>query len=379
MDVVDVALAGVSGHGRTHLRNIRRLADAGVVRLAGVCDPRPLAADPALRDEFGDLLTDVPWHEDLEGMLAAAGPAVTVVCTPIHTHTRLTLAALAAGSHVLLEKPPAATLADFEALDAAARASGLGCQVGFQSLGSAAVDAVRGMLAGGVVGEVTGIGAVGTWQRDAAYFGRAAWAGRRRLGGVPVVDGALTNPFAHAVITALALDGSLSAGSLERIEVELYRANPIEADDTSCLRLRTAGGMTITVAVTLCAQAVRPPVITVHGTRGLITLAYKEGEVRLLADGAERAETYAAKDLLLDLVEHVRDPARPLLVPLPATGAFMEVVEAVRTAPDPRPAPAAHPVGSGPARRYEIPGIDALAARSAREHALFSELDPAWR
>ncbi len=103
------------------------------------------------------------------------------------------------------------------------------------------------------MGEIVGIGAAGAWQRDASYYARAPWAGRRGLGGVPVVDGALTNPFAHATATALALDGDTGADGLREVGVELFRANPIEADDTSCLRLVTARDTTITVAVTLCA------------------------------------------------------------------------------------------------------------------------------
>ena len=92
-----------------------------------------------------------------------------------------------------------------------------------------------------------------SWQRDDAYYGRATWAGQRTLGGVAVVDGVLTNPLAHATATAVALDGG-AGGGLHDIRVELFRANPIEADDASCLRLVTAGGTPITVAATLCAE-----------------------------------------------------------------------------------------------------------------------------
>lgn len=48
---------------------------------------------------------------------------VIVINTPNHLHREQTLAALAAGKHVLLQKPVAATLADAEAIDAAARAA----------------------------------------------------------------------------------------------------------------------------------------------------------------------------------------------------------------------------------------------------------------
>ena len=53
----------------------------------------------------------------------------------------------------------------------------------------------------------------------------------------PVLDGALVNPFAHAVMQALAVLGA----PVERWS-RLYRARPIEVDDTAALRLTLAGG-----------------------------------------------------------------------------------------------------------------------------------------
>ncbi|MGX7826604.1 Gfo/Idh/MocA family protein [Actinokineospora sp. 24-640] len=369
---VDVVVVGVHGYGRSHLRGVRRLAEAGEgVRLAAVCDPRP--PDAAVRAEIGD----VPAYADLAEVPAGPGPRVTIISTPIHTHADLALSALASGSHVLLEKPPAPSLAEFERLTAGVRASGLACQIGFQSLGSAAVPAVRGLIADGAIGAVRGIGAAGTWQRDHSYFTRSSWAGRRVLGGRDVVDGALTNPFAHAVATALAIDGSTARGQIHDIAVELLRANDIEADDTSALRVRTARGTVITVAVTLCAEQVRSPHVIVHGTAGTITLHYKEGLVRLRTPDLDVTSTHPETDLLADLLVRVGNPDHGILVPPEHTGAFMEVLEAVRLAPDPRPLDARHvrAVGSGPERRLVVDGVDEAVLRSAQELALFSELN----
>jgi len=370
-----VVLVGVHGHGRWHLRNLDRLRHAGVpVRLAGVCDPQPPG------DEERDLIGDVPVSASLDDLLAAVQPDVTVVCTPIHTHADLTLAAAAAGSHVLLEKPPTTTLAGFQRLVTRMTASGRACQVGFQSLGSHALPHIRTLIADGAVGDVTGIGAAGAWQRDSSYYARAPWAGRRTLGGVAVVDGALTNPLAHATATALALDGETGQEGLRELRVELFRANPIEADDTSCLRLVTARGTIITVAATLCAERSAEPYLIVHGTRGRIVLEYRTGRVRLEAGGREETAEFPATDLLENLVAHVRDPGVPLLVPLVATRAFMQVVEAVRLAPEPLEVPPEYrrtdTTGAYP--RRVVPGVDAAVARSAEDLALFSELDLPW-
>jgi predicted dehydrogenase len=372
----DVVLVGAHGHGRWHLQNIDRLVRSGApLRLAGVCDPRPPEGDELAL--VGDAVVTTRLEEVLDGVR----PDVTVVCTPLHTHVDLTLAAVAAGSHVLLEKPPTTTLAGYERVLAGVTASGRVCQVGFQSLGSLALPHVRALMAGGAVGEIVGIGAAGAWQRDSSYYARAAWAGHRRLGGIDVVDGVLTNPLAHATATALALDaaGTGEAG-LREVRVELFHANPIEADDTSSLRLVTGRGTTITVAATLCAEREAEPYVVVHGTRGRITMEYRTGRVRLESDGRADDSRHGSTDLLENLVAHLREPDVPLLAPLAATRSFMHVLEAIRLAPDPSEIPPQYvrTDTSGPFPRRVVPGIDGAVTRAADELAMLSELGLPW-
>ncbi|WP_243795224.1 Gfo/Idh/MocA family protein [Saccharopolyspora gloriosae] len=369
-----IVLAGMHGHGRWHLRELERLRDTGM-RLAGICDTRPPA------DGDRRLIGDVPVLPVLGDLLDRVRPAVTIVCTPIHTHADLALLAARSGSHVLLEKPPTPTLAEFDRLATGLASSGRACQVGFQSLGSHALRYVRAQIEAGVIGEVRGIGAAGAWRRDAAYYGRAKWAGRRSLDGVPVVDGALTNPFGHATATALALDGVRGDEELRDVEVELYRANPIEADDTSCLRLVTARETTITVAATVCAEGEVAPYVVVHGTSGRIVLEYRTGRVRLETGGGLRITEHGFTGLLENLVAHVRDESVPLLVPPAATRPFMQVLEAVRTAPEPREIPPSRRWidRDGPNPRFVVTGVDEAVVRSADELLLLSEVDSTWR
>ncbi|WP_320777553.1 Gfo/Idh/MocA family oxidoreductase [Streptomyces sp. CRN 30] len=368
-----VVLAGARGHGRWHLANIRRLAEQGLVRLAGICELTPLTAE-----ELGDGLGTPEQSSDLGALLDTTGAAVAVICTPIPTHTDLALTAAARGVHLLLEKPPAPSYAEFERMADGVAAAGVACQIGFQSLGSHALPAIRRLLAEGVIGEVTGVGGAGAWARDEAYFRRAPWAGRRRLDGVDVIDGALTNPLAHAVATALALDGSVRAEDVAGIETELLHANAIESDDTSCVRITTAAGGRITVAATLCAEHPGEPYVVVHGTSGRITLYYKQDRVLVqrAGHGPEEYE-HGRTDLLENLVQHLTDGTE-LLVPPATTGAFMQVVEAIRRAPDPAALPEdAWRHEPGRARRV-VPGIDALVAGAADTLALYSELGAAW-
>jgi hypothetical protein len=162
--------------------------------------------------------------------------------------------------------------------------------------------------------------------------------------------------------------------------VELFHANPIEADDTSSLRLVTARGTTITVAATLCAEREAEPYVLVHGTHGRIMLEYRTGRVRLESDDRVEESRHGATDLLENLVAHISEPQVPLLAPLAATRSFMHVLEAVRIAPDPREIPAEYvrTDTSGPFPRRVVPGIDDAVTRSADELALLSELGLPW-
>ncbi|MEU0391750.1 Gfo/Idh/MocA family oxidoreductase [Streptomyces sp. NPDC006208] len=374
-----VVLAGARGHGGWHLHNIRRLERLGLVRLAGVCEPAPLAAD-----DF-DGIDAMEQSSDLDALLASTGARIAVICTPIQTHTELALTAARRGVHLLLEKPPAPSYAEFGRLTAGIAAAGVACQIGFQSLGSHAMASIRSLLADGAVGEVLGVGGAGAWVRDESYFGRSPWAGRRRMNGVDVVDGALTNPLAHAVATALALAGSPNAEDVAEIETELFRANAIEADDTSCVRVTTTGGNRIAVAATLCAETAAEPYVIVHGTGGRITFWYKQDRMLLQRAGHGPVESvHGRTDLLENLVGHLTHGTE-LLAPPAATGAFMRVVEAVRTAPEPVELPASvwrslpGGVSAGAvAPRRVVTGVDGFVVACAENLSLYSELGAPW-
>ena len=356
-----VVLVGASGYGRSYLREIVELEAAGLVRLAGVCEVARLDAE-GLR-----LVDGRPVSPDLPRLLADTRPDTGVVSTPMHTHLPLARHVLASGAHLLLEKPPTPTLRQWREL--VDLTSGVACQVGFQSLGSGAVTRLAELVRNGELGEVAGIGVRGAWSRDDAYYARAPWAGRRTLDGEPVVDGALTNPYAHAIATALAVDGSDDVSS---IELELLRAHAIEADDTSCLRLRTGNGTTVVVAVTLCAEVEEEPVLVVHGSLHRAELHYTRN--RLVFDGFD--EVFDHVSPLRNLVAHLEDRSVPLQSPLAACGGFMRVLEAVRTA--------AEPVQIGrkwlrrKGSRMVVDGIDDTVVRAADQLRTFAELGAPW-
>ncbi|MEN5074094.1 Gfo/Idh/MocA family oxidoreductase [Isoptericola cucumis] len=370
-----IAVVGVHGHGASHVRRVLELQRAGEAALGAVVDPR----EPGPGHDAHDT---APWFPTLGDLLSTPGHEVDVVVlsTPIPTHLPLARAAMEADLDVLLEKPTTASLAEHAELVAVAERTGRRCQVGFQTFGSQAVPAAAAMVAAGEIGEVVGLGAVGTWVRDAAYWARAPWAGRRHLDGRDVVDGVVTNPLAHAVATTLLLGGATRTEDVAWVDTDLYRAHPVEADDTSSVRVVGADGRRYGFGLTLCAPRRSPARVLVLGTRGELEYFYEDDRLRLRSGRVTVEKTYGRTSLLDDLLAARTDPRRELACDVRATGAFMRVLEAVRTAPDPTPVPEDRFEwrGDGDGRHAVVHDVERWCEQAARTQQTFAELGAPW-
>lgn len=89
-----------------------------------------------------------PGYPSLEAMLAAEpGIDAVALCQPPQARFEAALAAIAAGKHVFLEKPPGATLSEVEILLDAARARGVTLFASWHSRHAAGVAAAKAWLA----------------------------------------------------------------------------------------------------------------------------------------------------------------------------------------------------------------------------------------
>ncbi|MCA9864361.1 MAG: Gfo/Idh/MocA family oxidoreductase [Thermomicrobiales bacterium] len=105
--MVRVAVLGAGFMGGVHSKAYATLPDADI---AVIYSPSPDRGQP-LAEELG-----VPWSDNLDAILADPGVDAVDICLPTPQHRPVTEAAIAAGKHVLLEKPIAMTLADAQAL-----------------------------------------------------------------------------------------------------------------------------------------------------------------------------------------------------------------------------------------------------------------------
>ena len=176
---------GIVGCGWVALeRHLPALAHVPEVKVVAVADVDPVAlactaalAPAARRFSSAEALADDPTVEAV---------AVTV---PPGGHVDVALAALAAGKHVLVEKPLAVSLEQADTLAAAADASPCKVVVGFNFRRHRFVQRTRAMIKAGELGDVTCIRSAFT--NDVPLDDARSWRGSRALGGGGILDRAV--------------------------------------------------------------------------------------------------------------------------------------------------------------------------------------------
>lgn len=130
---------GVVGVGIMGYNHARVLTDLPGAELVGIADP-----DEVQRGKVAAMLG----CHAVAGMdeLIDAGADALVIAAPTHLHHEVALKAIAAGRHVLVEKPIAPTVAEAEAIVAAAQAKGVALMVGHVERFNPAVEAVKAAI-----------------------------------------------------------------------------------------------------------------------------------------------------------------------------------------------------------------------------------------
>jgi hypothetical protein len=138
-------------------------------------------------------------------------------------------------------------------------------------------------------------------------------------------------------------------------------------------------GLPITCALTICASESVEPYVTLQGSAGTAVFHYTEDRLTVETEAERSEQTYGRDDLTENLLAH-RANGTPLISSLVDSGAFMLVLEAIRTAPLPAPIDPAYVrwEGDGDAAHAVVSGIEDALERAGRRHATFSELGLPW-
>ena len=181
-------------------------------------------------------------YGDHAEMLRSAQPEIVAITTPSGTHARIALDAIAAGAHVLVEKPLTLDLEDAARMLDAAREAGVQVAVGHMYRFFPMVAKLREDLTAGRFGRILSGDVKVRWGHGQDYYDQAAWRGTWAADG-----GALMNQSVHAFDLMTWLMGA-PMQSVEDVFGTIARMDHrMEAEDYGAAVLRFRNGSICTL------------------------------------------------------------------------------------------------------------------------------------
>ncbi|WP_432042120.1 Gfo/Idh/MocA family protein [Streptomyces cadmiisoli] len=234
-----VGMVGYAFMGAAHSQGWRtagRVFDLPLrPELAVICG-RDAAAVRAAADRHGWAAAETDWRD----LIARDDVDLVDICTPGDSHAEIAQAALAAGKHVLCEKPLANTVEEAEAMASAAETAyerGQLAMVGFNYRRVPATALARQMVADGRIGTLRHVRV--SYLQDWLVDPQAplTWRLRRELAG----SGSLGDLGAHIVDLAQYLAGEPLAG-VSALTETFVRERPLPGGAARGLSAATAAG-----------------------------------------------------------------------------------------------------------------------------------------
>ncbi|MDR5859500.1 Gfo/Idh/MocA family protein [Halomonas eurihalina] len=266
-----LAIIGAGGMAGQHAQRFQEIANVEVV---AVCD---LDGDKAHTFAAEHGISAV--YTDLGAMLARDDIDAVSNVTPDGVHKATTLAAIAAGKHVLCEKPLATNATDADEMAAAAREAGVINMVNLSYRDAPAIQLARELVAEGRLGRVMHVDASyrqswlvsdawGRWDQDSQWLWRLSEAHGSKgvLGdvGVHILDFA-SFPVGDIVGVTCRLK------CFDKAPDNRIGEYSLDANDSALMQVEFAGGALGTVQATRWATGHHNSLtLSVHGDRGAL-------------------------------------------------------------------------------------------------------------
>lgn len=259
--------------------------------------------------------------DDWKSVLDRDDIDIVDICTPGDSHKDIALAALAAGKHVLCEKPLANTVAEAEEMAAAAESAarhGVVAMVGFTYRRVPAIALARRLVEQGKLGEIHHVRAqyLQDWLADPSA--PLSW----RLDKSKAGSGALGDIGAHIIDLTQFITGQLVtevSGALKTFVTERPVATgfsglsgtggtetgPVSVDDTAMFLATLSGGAVGVYEATRFATGRKNAIrIEINGSKGSLAFDFEDMNVLHFFDATDSAEIGGFRRIVVTEPEH---------------------------------------------------------------------------
>ena len=307
-----VAMIGYAFMGKAHSnawRNVASFFDVPAFEQK-VLVGRDAAAVEEAASKYGWAETATDWRTVLD----RDDIHIIDVCAPGWMHAEIAIAAFGAGKHVLLEKPLANTLAEAEAMAAAAqaaRARGVQSMVGFNYRRVPALALAKELIAEGRIGTVRHVRAayLQDWLADSQA--PMTWRLRKETAG----SGALGDIASHAIDQVLFLLGDQVTEVSGRVHTFVNRRpgtggpaggmEDVTVDDAAWATLTLASGAVASVEASRVATGRKNSLqLEVYGDQGAIRFDLENLNELAFLDATAPAREQGFRRILVSEPEH---------------------------------------------------------------------------
>jgi predicted dehydrogenase len=315
-----VGMVGYAFMGAAHSqawRTAPRFFDLPLAPTMQVVCGRDAARTAEAAERLGWAETETDWHRLVE----RADVDLIDICTPGDTHAEIAIAALRAGKHVLCEKPLANTVAEAEAMTAAAEQAaqqGVRAMVGFTYRRVPAIALARQLVADGRIGEIRHVRAQYLQDWIADPEAPLSW----RLDKAKAGSGALGDIGAHIVDLTQHITGQTItevSGQLETFVKERPVATdhaglsgsagtergPVTVDDAAVFIARfTGGGLGVFEATRFASGRKNAIRIEINGSAGSLAFDFEDMNVLDFYDATEPDQTAGFRRIIVTEPTH---------------------------------------------------------------------------
>ncbi|MGW4290706.1 Gfo/Idh/MocA family protein [Streptomyces sp. NPDC004673] len=305
-----IGMVGYAFMGAAHSQGWRtagRVFDLPREPVLSVLCGRDGTAVRAAADRHGWAATETDWR----ALIARDDVDLVDICTPGDSHAEIALAALAAGKHVLCEKPLANTVEEAEAMAAAAETAydrGQLAMVGFNYRRVPAVALARRMITEGRLGTVrhVRVSYLQDWLVDPEF--PLTWRLRKETAG----SGALGDLGAHVIDVAQYLAGEKLAGVSALTETFVRQrplaeggSGPVTVDDAAVFTGRFGSGALGSFEATRYATGRKNALrIELNGERGSLAFDLERLNELSFHDGTEPGTHAGFRRILVTEPDH---------------------------------------------------------------------------
>ncbi|MDQ8735759.1 Gfo/Idh/MocA family oxidoreductase [Paenibacillus sp. LHD-38] len=262
MQPVRIALIGCGYIAQKHVRSLLEIGEE--VELVALCDIDKQQLERFAKDVCKPHYPNIRLHTTIEECLSRDDIDLIAITTSSHTHAAISIAALQAGKHVLVEKPLALSIQDARLAEAEAKQRGLILAVSLQTRYLSQMQAIKKATDEGRFGRlIHGVVSM-RWNRNMDYYHASPWRESWAKGG-----GLFMNQCIHYIDLLQWLMGPVVS---VYGEADTF-AQPLHVENMGVAVLKFANGATGNVEASACVYPKSLLTsLSLFGERGSVSL-----------------------------------------------------------------------------------------------------------